>query len=253
MCGKANKNKEVTVRGNYEIIGYPKKTNKMKKIITTIILIISVFSVFSQNNRFETDDFIYWQPNTTLDFDDFTGEQNERGLELCKKYNLKFATNIQIHAILDVPKKKRYLRTMKEKMYICPVFCKNCSFYIEADTLELLQTQLLFDIAEYNTRLARIQMAELEKKSTTNLFVAALFPSIINKMYENMHEMFGSYINEVMINKKEGAYEEWKMLLEEGLKDTEEFATSEEECQRFINDEPFSTKYKTTYSVYGQN
>jgi len=225
----------------------------MKQILTIIFLLAIFSNVFSQNNRLENENFLYWQPNTTFDFEDFVGEQNERGLELCKKQNLKFATNIQIHAILDVPKKRRYLKTMKEKMYICPAFCKNCSFYIEADTVELIQNQLLFDIAEYNTRLARIQMAEFEKKATANLFVAALFPSIINRMYENMHDMFGAYINEVMIDKKEGAYEEWKKLLEEGLKDTEEFATSEEECQRFLNDEPFSTKYKTTYSVYGQN
>ena len=55
-----------------------------------------------------------------------------------------------------------------------------------------------------------------------------------------------------MKEKRPGAFEVWRIDFDKLLFDTREFATTTEECLRFINNKPYSDKYKESYAVYGK-
>jgi hypothetical protein len=104
----------------------------------------------------------------------------------------------------------------------------------------------------YCARLTRKKIAEIEKQNMGNGFIAATFPNRIEEMYSLMGEMFSSFGKQVLIDKKEGALEEWRKSVDEMLELTKDYSTSLKECQRFLNDKPFSKEYKVSYAKYGQ-
>jgi hypothetical protein len=222
--------------------------------LSIIVFLNLIFNfVFTQESRLETEKFLYWQTDTRLQFSDYQRSADSSDIAEMNKYDTKSLANIQIHSILDYPKKARKIKTLKEQWYLTPAFCKKCSPLIMQDSIELLQDQVFFDIAEYCTRATRIRIAELEKQNYGNSFIGAAFPGLIDKMYEMMREMFGSFGRAVIIEKKPGAYEEWRKSIDEMLEETKDYATRSIDCQRFINDKPFSDEYKVSYAVYGKD
>ena len=215
-------------------------------------LITMFIYIQSQPNRLESINFLYWQNDIQLEFADFEKVPDSADLKMFETYSLKSAVNVQIHAVLDYPKKARKIKTLKEQWYIAPTFCKKCSPLIEEDSTELKIAQIYFDIAEYCARLTRIKINEIEKLDMGNGFVAANFPSRIEEMYKLMGEMFGSFGKQVLVDKKEGALENWRKSVDEMLKSTEDYSTSANECNRFINNQPYSDEYKISYEKYGR-
>ena len=169
------------------------------------------------------------------------------------KYDVGSMANVQIHAVLDYPKKARKIKTLKERWYIAPSFCKKCSPITYQDSIDLLQAQIYFDIAEYCARDTRKKIAELEKKNFGNGFIAASFPSLIDDMYNLMGQMFGSYGRDILINKVPGAYEDWRTKVDKLLNSTTDYATESNDCERFISKKPFSDDYMMSYEIYGKS
>lgn len=222
------------------------------------ILIVGILfctTAFAQSNRIENKSFIYWQPRTLILFSDFQKAIDSVDLKMFEKYKAKSLTNVQIHAILDYPKNARKIKTLKEKWYLAPVFCKECSPLKEQDSAELKQTQIYFDIMEYCTRVTRQKIASLETQKLVNDspgFIAAAFPGLVDKMYDLMMDMFSSYKREVITEKQPNAHNEWKKTVNQLLESTKNFSTSEIECNRFINNKPYSDEYKVSYQLYGK-
>ena len=111
--------------------------------------------VHAQQERLETNEFVYWQTNTTINYDDFKKPVDSIGIKLCEQYKTKSLSNVQIHSILDYPKKAKKIQTLKVKAYFAPSFCKECSMLVQKDSSELKMAQMYFDIAEYCSRRAR--------------------------------------------------------------------------------------------------
>ena len=67
-----------------------------------------------------------------------------------------------------------------------------------------------------------------------------------------MMDMFSSYKREVITEKQPNAHNEWKKTVNQLLESTKDFSTSEIECNRFINNKPYSDEYKVSYQLYGK-
>jgi hypothetical protein len=172
-----------------------------------------------------------------------------------EKYKAKSLENIQIHAILDYPKKANQIKILHEKWFIAPIFCKVCSPLIQQDSAELQKAQIYFDMAEYCSRVTRKKIASLEMErlvKDSNGFIAAAFPGLIDKMYDLMADMFSSYRREVIVEKQPNAHNEWRKTVNQLLESTKNYSTSENECNRFINNKPYSDEYKVIYELYGK-
>lgn len=225
------------------------------KVTTLILTALLCSKVFAQTNRTENKYFLYWQPKTEIQFTDFRKPVDSVDLRMFEKYKAKSLANIQIHAVLDYPKKAKQIKTLKEKWYISPVFCKEYSPLLQQDSTELQKARVYFDIAEYCSRVTRKKIVSLETDKLvkdSNGFIAAAFPGLIDKMYDLMFEMFSSYKREVIIEKQPNAHYEWKKTVKQLLESTKDYSTSENECNRFINNKPFSNEYKVTYELYGK-
>lgn len=225
------------------------------RVTTLILTALFCSTAYAQTNRTEDKYFLYWQPKTEIQFSDFRKTVDSVDLKMFEKYKTKSLANIQIHCILDYPKKTQQIKTIKEKWYISPVFCKECSPLLKQDSTELQQTRIYFDIAEYCSRVTRKKIASLETEKLvkdSNGFIAAAFPGLIDKMYDLMFDMFSSYKREVIIEKQPNAQYEWRKTVDQLLESTKDFSTTENECNRFINNKPFSDEYKVTYELYGK-
>ena len=226
----------------------------MKRIISILILLMFVSKlVHAQQERLETNEFLYWHTNTTINYDDFKKPVDSIGIILCEKYKTKSLSNVQIHSILDYPKKAKKIQTLKVKAYFAPSFCKECSMLVQKDSSELKMAQMYFDIAEYCSRRARQIVKQLDSLHPGTDFVAALFPEIVDNMYKMMGEMFGAFGSQVKNEKNQEAFKKWRNDCDKLLAETKDFATKREECIRFINKVPYSTEYKESYAVYGKD
>lgn len=161
--------------------------------------------------------------------------------------------NVQIHSILDYPEKAHKIKKLREQWYLTPVFCKKCSPIIRKDSSDLLEAQIYFDIAEYCTRVTRQKIAEIEKENFGNGFIAAVFPGLVDEMYNMMGELFGSYGRDILIDNVPDAYNDWRSKIDELLSTTVDFATKPVECKRSIYKKPFSDEYRESFVVYGKN
>lgn len=225
----------------------------MKQIQTFIFLVLISINLLAQEERIQTSNFLYWQIGTIIEFSDFQKEDiDPKGLELMEKYSLHSLANVQIHCILDYPKKAKKIKELPEEWYIAPVFCKQCSPLIANDSIELEIAQIYFDIAEYCARLTRKRLRDLESQNHGHGIIAAIFPRQIDEMYKLMREMFSSFGNSLYDNKVD-AINEWRPVVNEMLEKTKEYSTSKNECIRFIQDKPSTEEYKTVYSKLGQN
>jgi hypothetical protein len=226
----------------------------MRQFIKILILIfLGINNLKAQNDRIESDGFLYWQFNTKISFIDFKHPVDSVGIKLCEEYGTKSLSNVQIHSVMDYPKKARKIKSLKEKIYFAPVFCKNCSMILEKDTNELKMAQMYFDIAEYCSRRARQNILQLDSLNEGNGFTATAFPGIVNHMYKMMGEMFGDFSRQVKIDKIPGAYDKWRSDCDKLLFETINFATTKKECMRFIKKKPYSEEYTESYAVYGQD
>lgn len=218
-------------------------------ILISLLLINNIIK--AQNERIETDSYLYWQNNSKINHSDFKKQIDSIGISMCEKYKTKSLANVQIHSIVDYPKKARKIKTLKEKIYFAPAFCKKCSMILEKDSNELKISQMFFDIAEYCSRRARLDIKKLDSLNHGNGFAAAAFPQIVDRMYKMMGEMFGGFGQQVIVLKKPGAYELWRSDCDKLLNETKDYATSKEECIRFIEKKPYSEEYKEVYSMEG--
>ena len=66
-----------------------------------------------------------------------------------------------------------------------------------------------------------------------------------------MHELYASYTRDIMVDKREGAFEEWLDKLTTELAKLEQYATKPEDCHRIITGEPILEDYILAPNVMG--
>ena len=108
-------------------------------------------------------------------------------------------------------------------------------------------------IAEYAARVGRRNFDSLRIKIPGTGIYSIMFMRLRNDMLDHMHEMYSDYSTDVLIKKKEGAYNEWKQFLTEELKKHERYATKPQDCHRIITGEPILENYILAPRVVGDS
>ena len=221
----------------------------MKSILFLFVLInIAVSSATAQNQFLSEDlDKVYWQPKVAIDYADFQSPSTADCVAYNEKYGLQMSANIQLKGIVDIPtshlSKNVRKRTGNDKLYLAPVFCKDCSCILAEDSVELVVNQLLFDVAEMSARGLRRELSETQQDMKINNVNTMFFSTAMNKWDESMREVWASIYQDVLIQKKDNAYLEWRALVDELLAANEDFATQPYEVERLSRGEPIEKGY----------
>ncbi len=228
------------------------------KIHTFIFFLFSIIaSTVNGQNQLQTEDEdnLYWQPEVKINYSHFQSESDEDCIMFNKQYGLKMSANIQLHGIVDIPKsylsRKIEKRTGYDKAYLAPIFCKNCSCMLTEDSVELVVYQLLFDVAEMCARGSRKELLETQEQMNINNVNTMFFTTVKNKWDERMRGTWASILQDVLIQKKDNAYAEWRKLVNALLEANKDFSTQPNEIKRLILGKPIEQDYVQAKSIIG--
>lgn len=228
---------------------------KIKAFIYILFSVIVSSANAQDRVQTEDEDNLYWHPNVEIDYSHFQLESNADCIKYNEKYGLKMSANIQLKGIVDIPKshrsRKLKKRTGNDKLYLAPIFCKNCSCILSEDSVELVVYQLLFDVAEMCARGLRKELTETQHQMNINNVNTMFFTTIKNKWDERMWEIWASIFQDVLIQKKDGEYEQWRKLTDEILEENERFETQQNEINRLILGKPIEPDYVEAKQIIG--
>ena len=246
--------------------------------LTFLLLITLSVNAAVAQNRFEDAKYIYWQKGTKLQYTDFKNKAGEPLLSTSE--NLKY--RVQIPAILEYAETGENLQDMK--YYIAPAFDREFSVFVNHNEFDLEQAQLYFDISEYWARITRERISELLKRDIYGGFnleafyvsdlkikypdtkkqffeekiaqkdkaaFTEVFRDIIEVMYMEREKMAMELYFEMNFENKEAVVANWRKKADDLLKFTDEFATSQAECLRFINARP-ANGYQVVFEDKGR-
>ena len=226
------------------------------KIIISILFSILISSTYAQNQaQTEDEEYVYWQPNVKIEYSHFQSESDTDCIKYSEKYGLKMSPNIQLKGIVDIPKSHLSRKVKKrdgyDKLYLSPVFCKDCSCILSEDSLELVVYQLLFDAAEMCARGARKELSETQEEMNINNVNTMFFTTVKNKWDERMRGTWASIYQDVLIQKKDSSYLKWRILVDDLLETNEDFSTQPNDIKRLILGEPIEQDYVEAKSIIG--
>lgn len=203
----------------------------------------------------EDHQYFYWQSDHFINYGHFQSESDEDCQKFNEMYGLKMSANIDLKSVVDIPKshqsKKAKKRTGDDIAYLAPIFCKECSCKLTEDSTELVVYQLLFDVAEMCARGAKKELAELKDQMQINNVNTMFFNTVKSRWDEHMRESWGHILMEVLVEKKDGAYEEWRTKVNDRLERDKVFATKQEEIDRLISGQPIKTDYIEAKMIMG--
>ena len=215
----------------------------MKKgLILTISFLLSI-NCFAQ---FENDTHVFWQPNVKLTFEMFQGTPSDTTYVVrLKEANIYHQIATGFWSALDVPKSKRgWKKGMEEKYYFCAAMEKGNSFFIVQDSTELKYAQLIWDICELATRVTRKHLSEFVNQlnegfqGKSNGAISIQYMTCLNDGKQFGKEVTATLFNKVIKTHDEEAYLEFRNMIDDLLKETEQYATTEEEIKRLTSQQP---------------
>ena len=232
------------------------KRKSMKKVGTIILFLLIGLTSFSQEYPTRDSVHIFWQPSVKITYNDYLlGEPQAEMKTLMEKYDFSADARVGIWATLDVPevpKKKKERYRQYEKVYFAPAFERTTSFAQTNDTLQIEIQNLYFDMCEFWARWARRELDSLQVQMDNATGVKAMFYSTIKaEMNENRVRMFQHYFEEVIIDKKENGFIEWRNLIDGMLQKTETWTTKPEECYRLMIGMPIEKGYTQAKTIIG--
>jgi hypothetical protein len=134
---------------------------------------------------------------------------------------------------------------------MAPVFCKSCSYLLSEDAVELEVYRLLFDVAELSARGARKGLIESQRQMNIN-HVNTMFLTTIKNIWETqMRATWSSIYLEVLIQKKENAFAEWRILIDELLETHKDYSTQPDDIKRLILGVPIEPDYVQAPTIVG--
>lgn len=228
------------------------------KIILYVALLIRCMTVpvsIQCQTSVETEEGIYWQPHVVLEYSSFQAKSDSVCLRFNDLFGFNMAATIQINGVVDVPKSHLRKRIKKregdDKAYLAPMFCKTCSCIISEDSFELAVTQLLFDVAEICSRGVRRELKDTKAQMNINNVNTMFFVTIKAAWVEKMKGTWASIYKDVLIDRKENSYAEWRSLIDELLKKNEELATELIEIERLVSGVPTVEGYVEPQTIMG--
>lgn len=226
------------------------------KVFLFVTIGLIAFTAKGQGyDKAEDANNLYWQPDVEVNYSHFQSESDADCIKFNNKYGFKMSPNIQLKSIVDIPKSHRSRKVKKrigdDKAYLAPIFCKDCSCILSEDSTELRVTQLLFDVAEMCSRGARKELSEMKAEMNVNNVNTMFFTTIINSWDEKMRSTWASIYQDVLIQKKDSAFIEWRQLIDELMDENNAFSTQPYEIERLISGEPIEEGYVQARYIIG--
>ena len=224
----------------------------MKRTILLLATLLIGLIGYSQNNDYptETKTHIFWQQNrklTTADFQRDIRDVPISSIEECDNYGYCVVGAYGLYHVIDVTKGKYKPGEYQEKLYIAPAFEKPQSVIIKPDSLGLEIQQTLFDIDELCARTIRYKLDHYYERfndSTIKANPDNPYTMWFNTVFDECEQYYGQmkwgYLKEVVIEK--GDYEHWKNTVDTGLDYLKDYATTSEDCYRFVKNKPIEKK-----------
>jgi hypothetical protein len=194
---------------------------------------------------------IFWQPGLKITFNDYKGSPTAQTQEIMDKYDISVMASVGIWSVLDTPKKKRDRYRKFEKVYFAPAFERTTSYARTNDSIQIAIQNTYLDICEIWARWARQQLQSWQDTTKATGTLTIMYMTVKQEMNENRLKMYGGYFKDVIAEKKEGAFKEWRNLIEKWLDDTEQWAAKPEECYRLMTQQPIEEGYILAPTVLG--
>lgn len=215
-----------------------------------------VATIQAQTEHLSTNSYnIYWQPEVLIEFSDFQSQSDTACQKYYKEHGLQMSASIGLEGIVDIPSSflsnKIKKRKGYDKLYLAPVFCKSCSCIIAEDTLELKVHRMLFDVAEMCSRGLRSELSQLQSEMNINNVNTMFFTTMKIKWEERMKMIIGTILQEVLIQKQDGAYDSWRKFVDEILIENAQFSTRPEDIHRLSLGQPILKNYIEAESIIG--
>ena len=175
---------------------------------------------------------MFWQPNKELLSENFQGTMSPQLKSYCDTFNLCTVASVGVFSVLDVPKKRKNRGRMLEKVYFAPAFEYATSVYSPNDSMGIKKQQVVYDIYELSTRIARRNL----KQIVDSMGVASygtryiFFKTLESEAMEIRNQMVDGFTRDVYILNKDSAYFDWKTAVDGQLEKLSDFATTQEEC-----------------------
>lgn len=216
-------------------------------LILVVIFLIGLndITIAQNTNKNDTDRYIYWTKDRVTTQQDYLGkgELIENAEKHCYDFGLCTKAEAIVLAALDIPKRRKNRGEMIEKIYFATVFDKTKSCILKYDTTGVKYQQVVFDIYELSARFARQQIAIVQDTSTTYGVMSSIFNSLIAKTDQMCADLINSYYQDVIIDKKKNAYNEWRIKIDKLLEESIKFVAKQEEYNRFIKNMPVDKEY----------
>jgi len=226
-----------------------------KRALFIILLLIGfiINSTGQEKYLTESSTHIFWQPERQLTKSDFQGNgtDNPKCLKYCENHDLCTSAFVGLFAVLDIPKKKGKRGKLIEKAYFAPAFEKHTSYILNNDTAGIKKQEVVFDIYELSARFARKQLNHFQDSIPGYGITTIMFKTVQSRANEMQTSLIDNYSQDLYINKRKGAYKEWREKINELLYDSREFATTPEDCYRFIINEPIESDYVKAKKIVG--
>ncbi len=222
----------------------------MKKTIILIVLAYATIMGFSQNENYptETETHIFWQPDRKLNSADFQRDPQDvplGSIKECDSLGYCVVGAYGLFHVVDVTKGRYKPGRYHEKLYMAPAFQKTLSSILKPDSLGIEIQQTLFDIDELHARSIRYRLQQFldstDFKNTDNPYTM-FFTSFLEQDEQYFNEMKYVYLHDVIYKNGEWDYERWRDFVNAGLEEFKDYATTPEDCYRFVKDKPIEKK-----------
>jgi len=223
----------------------------MRAIIIKIGLLMISVTLFSQKSKLDRNDWIYWQNNKPLKYQDFKGRIGGCGSEIIDdSIKIEVSACLGLWSILDIP--KTWKKGVEyERFYFVPVFSVKKSWAKSNDSIAILKQQVYFDLNELAARWARKELYNLREQSGNATGTTAIyFATISQQMQEMKKGLYASYFDAVFRTNSLDSLKSWADFTKEMLDKTKDFETKEIEFERIITGQP-EKGYKESKKVIG--
>jgi hypothetical protein len=117
------------------------------------------------------------------------------------------------------------------------------------DEKELDKQRLYFDMGEVHARMMRRDIEHIQDSTKAYGTIWIMYSSIKDYYCIEFGKMFNDYTYEVFVEKKEGAFEKWRELIDKVLVELDQYATKKEDCQRLLTGLSIDPEYEQSEKV----
>ena len=222
----------------------------MKKLSSILLILLASCATITVQERFPITD-IYWSSDRQIQFSDYQA-MNDACIEFNERLGLHTISDIGLRGIVDIPRRWRGRNAGRlDRGYIVPFFCRECSCIFYKDSLSLKVDHLIFDTAELFARRIRRELRSIQVERNIRNPNSMFFTTVRNQNEEEMRRVFGQIFRDVLIDKRENAYEKWREQIDELLEETIEFITTDEDRRRFTSGRPIVEGYIEARTIAG--